>query len=1478
MVWFFVCQKTVDKGAFLGYTWVIFEQVHMPERPKPKTLQRWRILAFARMTNMVARMKRPRLLIPAGICLIGLVMTALSLLPSVVPTAQAHGGNVQADQNQHNYIIHSSADGSGSNADGTNVNVFTRQLFDIGTSSSGSTASYIPNQYFVASDKPELSFEMRDGGFNCGSKSDDSADSWVKDFVNSQGYDSPVYYEVYQLRDGEPRDGTGDSTYGTQRGKLLGTINPRDCGNFPGDGSDWREFSVNLGGGNISTDGSTQRSCYTRNNSSGADCKKSNGKTAPAKDQDITAGTFSPVVDARFSSRYYPNLNGYYTFLIKMVHYDDLKRGYVPLIQDIRRENNNNAGCALTYYYPKNTNYLNCPSDLVAEKKSHGINSGGGNIYISNMYFMRAKQTFPDGGQNFIATAPTNVFADIVYGGGSSRPALDWSGLRFAGGGAGCRGDGYQYGLDGTTPGRLTADNADWDKGSGNPGGDIGAVVNPGNHTVPNSSISANWQKGLWTIDLDRGRFWRDHETEHGTLKITSMKPQNNMYQGGPPFTWGPWPTCRSSISITPLTPKPFTSGYLYNGHDSVTQSAGVVDSRLNYSFTYTLNNTGGAPRGSIDWRTVVDGQIRATGSQGSPAFGTPNYAMPDIQSSDLAPNTNHTWYACVSASGFSSGIYGVDQTCTAPITFRMNGGPTPSGLTSGTTLSGTLTDPESHPTQGQFTLAWTENGNSNVVRTDESPAKGSGSAFTSNEVHPISWTVNGTAKAVPNPPKTLTDFLAQDVPEGVRLTWYLRGHDTAGASDLAHFAWLTASPKYNEDNGGLPSQQSPTGFRWGPYGSAIRPGGAVLKQSTKQIVDANNNPVTQVTDGQRVRVKMTITNTGDVGAAYYELKDYFGSIRDFEQPTNVRIAKNRGVDQSNPIITPPVSRVVANRDKPATPDSPLNDIADKVPLFAFWSSAYSGHYNTTLGGPYVVGQQYWGDWLHYRIDGYLPQSPVSGSAPLWGLYNYGVAGSPCPGSSNNSCDWLVTTNPAEYDPAYLASIHYTAENIKGYLMQSQVPGTVPVWRLYSNTGAADHFISTDAGERDYWAAHGYNVEGIIGYIFTDASIDTTLGPEFDKVIPAETPGNPDATNPDYRNGAWRIDLRSNRGPFLPAEPLAPGEFLTLNYDIRANRNQKIQPGDGDNGNLARRVPLGDTHTRARYQPDPSDGSVRKYKDPDVLASSSVIAPWVRGGRGSIHSNSGLFGFDSPSGQQNATFTVSSSGTISHFSSTAGQALPGYTSSRPSCASETSGGQPSGGIDWRRDMITSTNRLEETTTNAISASDFGSGTFNLTKNGVNVWKSSGDLNINTATAFSGTGTIIVHGNLNINANLTYGANAGTVNSLGLIVLGNVNILPAVNQVVGSYYVSDSSLSLDSQSCPVIVPGTGTISTGNSAAQLNVQGLMIARSFNLDRYFVDSTDTTSDPAENVYYDGRVVANTPPGFGSFRTTTAWYEVGP
>ncbi len=419
--------------------------------------------------------------------------------------------------------------------------------------------------------------------------------------------------------------------------------------------------------------------------------------------------------------------------------------------------------------------------------------------------------------------------------------------------------------------------------------------------------------------------------------------------------------------------------------------------------------------------------------------------------------------------------------------------------------------------------------------------------------------------------------------------------------------------------------------------------------------------------------------------------------------------------------------------------------------------------------------------------------------------------------------------------------------------------------------------------------------------------------PNTDQLAPENDQTNGVSATSTDRTSAWKLDFGSTTTGAISyvlnltgrGSELAPGEWIVINYFTDANRNATVtdtggtqptqdQPGATNNttgGDYNRRLQVGspvsfsDAHIYTQFQENYCDNTNRVERSLTMLPGS-VLAPYVRTGRGDVGSNSNIQGY--LGGDNNATFAITAKGQLQNFNGANGPQITGYTTpdTQIGCTNEIQGG-----LDWRRTMIRNFNSITAAATQAIPAAwSQSGGTLDVDLAG-KTWYAPSNLTINRPLRFTGVGTIAVRGNLTINGNLTYQADAGQINSLGVIVVpsaagtgGNVAINAGVTQLVGSYFALDSLPQIDNTGCPVGIPATGStstsgvISTGGGNQQLKIDGLMIARYFNFQRYYTDPTDSTTDPAENVYYDGRVVAATPPGFSEFRNKTQWYEIAP
>ncbi len=154
----------------------------------------------------------------------------------------------------------------------------------------------------------------------------------------------------------------------------------------------------------------------------------------------------------------------------------------------------------------------------------------------------------------------------------------------------------------------------------------------------------------------------------------------------------------------------------------------------------------------------------------------------------------------------------------------------------------------------------------------------------------------------------------------------------------------------------------------------------------------------------------------------------------------------------------------------------------------------------------------------------------------------------------------------------------------------------------------------------------------------------------------------------------------------------------------------------------------------------------------------------------------------------------------------------------------------------------------------------------------------GDLTISSPLSFdnavssnSGNGLIVVQGDLIINGNIVYNgvdlpSNLKQLASVGWIVKGDVKIAGSVAKAVGAFVVlgNGSDCVSDGADYPKYTAnGCGVVFSGDSANPLTIDGLLIAKAFDFRRNYAD----INQGAEKIVYDGRLIANPPPGLSGF-----------
>ncbi len=283
---------------------------------------------------------------------------------------------------------------------------------------------------------------------------------------------------------------------------------------------------------------------------------------------------------------------------------------------------------------------------------------------------------------------------------------------------------------------------------------------------------------------------------------------------------------------------------------------------------------------------------------------------------------------------------------------------------------------------------------------------------------------------------------------------------------------------------------------------------------------------------------------------------------------------------------------------------------------------------------------------------------------------------------------------------------------------------------------------------------------------------------------------------------------------------------------------------------------------------------------------TGVFAPWLESSYGGIYSSSGVGSagtFRPPIGKYSATYAIHTGGTITNFYSASGSQWEsqGYdVINFPDATKNYS--SILGKIDFPGLQAGTYGNTESIT----SAADIDSVL------GGKVYVHEGHLTISSPLTFSGgsagtpngSGTIIVRGNLYINDDIAYNmaavAKLKYLPSVAFIVLGDVIVDSDVTSLVGAYVVLGDGTPA---TCPALSDASsgcgrfssGTTGSGSTDDSLLVSGLVVAKQFKLERLF-SSLDMG---AERFVYDGRLLANTPPGLQDItQALPEWQEIAP
>lgn len=288
-----------------------------------------------------------------------------------------------------------------------------------------------------------------------------------------------------------------------------------------------------------------------------------------------------------------------------------------------------------------------------------------------------------------------------------------------------------------------------------------------------------------------------------------------------------------------------------------------------------------------------------------------------------------------------------------------------------------------------------------------------------------------------------------------------------------------------------------------------------------------------------------------------------------------------------------------------------------------------------------------------------------------------------------------------------------------------------------------------------------------------------------------------------------------------------------------------------------------DPHVACDNAIDDDGDGFKDCDDANCQVADPLCTPaWLEAKFGNVYAQQGITG--SSGKQSQSTYCLTSQGSITGFTSGSGCSEQGAVSlSLPKGTTQYQGSL--GSIDI----------------NGILAGRYGQ-VVNLTPGNITaalpttlagkVYRVNGDATLGARTFLNGTtatdrgnGLLIVEGNLTITgagsvlgysalSNVTSLRNLASFGvivkkreiSPGVFVGGNINIDPNVTQIVGAYFAEDT---------------INTGATGGVDQALKVYGLMAAYRINLQRNY----RSTVTAAEEVIFDGRAVANPPPGMG-------------
>lgn len=1053
------------------------------------------------------------------------------------------------------------------------------------------------------------------------------------------------------------------------------------------------------------------------------------------------------------------------------------------------------------------------------------------------------------------------------------------------------------------------------------------------------SKISANWQDGLWNIPSTSIFGQNAGSQDKAELIVRGWNSSNLLHLGGAEFTWGSLPACQAPpqqlASSHVYTPRDFFSGYAYNtqalfNDPSLPFFANEWQPNgMRFSTLYQGINTGQSGRRDVKYVTYVDSVPLNSSYSHQVRPGDPDRIGEQVGNgwiTTMGSGAGSFYNSVIRAFNFAP-----ENGRTVPLRRFWNGGLSDHMYTSNQSLSNgwfALFGYQAESNQGHvstqavagsvqlceyysyaqtdsfYTVECTDNnisalkawgyhyrGATGWVMPTQVPGtiplyrywNASGDHFYTTNFGEIGFGAGGwnferiEAYVWASPQTNLPPNRYHSVMSCAITDW--QNHHPAYPLN----PWDKSTNGYmgtdmSRVRGFEGSQASTDGYQSDPaflWGCHTR---YYLANSGPDSA-TNTNPPNGTQYNYNCTAALTATATDpqdDAIQAAFRISINGGASRDTSYSARF---SSGGTATSDSVVIDGRSLTQFIRDLPGGTTVTwqiLTRDADKASDVDPWMNGFSTKYSHDIGGAENTQP--------------MPGGPT---------YKDGVASAPTTFTKRTPGDLASDQNTKRFIDAENGSVITAMVDGQGFYVETTIKnnGQTPVrdFTAIDYLGAIKDFEQPAANQTTV----RYNDAG--GVLRSTVKANIPTGPYI--VNDRNNPGSDIATvsNSTNRLATWKLDFGNNQsGPIRDAlvqatgsNELAPGASITLRYLTRADRNRTITSHpDEANADYQHRLTPADDHLWISWEQNYCAPPSQPRGVAQDFNPGTVLAPTFRGGRGSIHSNQGINAYGASG--ENATFVITANGSIiSAVKSGINQKFDSYSNPTSTCSSGGgSAAEQPGGIDWRRKMIENVTQLKQGAmfSNGDTNSNWqggNGGNIALNQGGRNVWRSTGNLTIGAngvAKTISGVGTLLVEGDLTINSNLTY-QDQSQLHSLGIIVLGNLRINPNVARVDANIFVLDGNATMraDNPSCPFIDPSRGNIYTGATNAKLEVNGLLVGRYFNFQRYYADVTNNASadyylDPAENVYYDGRVVANTPPGFGTFRNTAAWYEVAP